>query len=571
MTTLERQLTAQSLRALAGNTIYARGEGYFQDGTVLSLSNRNGKLRATVAGTDNYRVTLWPGQNGLNYQCDCPMGEDGACCKHVVAAGLAWLADRDDAGSDDQDEMDDDTVIRNYLLKQNKATLSGWLLAQCDHDEALYHDLKSRALRNMPSLEIKPLKQTIRDMLQVRGFADYRRMRDIVRKADAVVSLIEELLHDGHTAIAAELAEYAVQRGFRAYANMDDSGGSFGDIMQSLAALHLQSCRDAGEGYPLRGKTLFKLKRLDEWGLFAFADYAPLLSERELNTYRKLATAEWAKVPARGPADRDNRFTSVDHFDIAEIMKELALHDNDLDAWIAVESRDLTSPYRFLEIAERLKTADRSDEALEWAERGQAAFPARQDLRLVEFLCAEYQQRGRQADAVQLARDHFQNQPRLDAYKYLKNVAETSGDWPAERRQALQSLNTPNQPGRQILLVDIHLWENDPAAALDAVRVGGCNPHQWLKLARACEQDHPQDAADIYRRRLDDIVNRKNNDAYDQGADIVNIVRKLMRRTRQDKEFREWLDEVRTRHKAKRNFMQRLDTVLERKETANER
>lgn len=422
----------------------------------------------------------------------------------------------------------------------------------------------------MPSLDIKPLKQMVRDMLHVRGFADYRRMRDIVRKADAVVSLIEELLHDGHTPAAAELAEYAVQLGFKAYANMDDSGGGFGDIMQALAALYLRACRQAGEAYPLRGKTLFKLKRLDEWRLFAFADYAPLLSERELNTYRRLAVVEWAKVPARGPADRDNRFSSVDHFNIAEIMKELALHDNDLDAWIAIESRDLTSPYRFLEIAKRLKTADRSDEALDWAERGQAAFPERQDLRLVEFLCAAYQQRDRHADAVQLARDHFRNQPRLDAYKHLKNIAETSGDWPAERRQALQSLDTPNQRDRQILRIDIHLWENDPAAALDAARAGGCNPHQWLRLAGACERDYPQDAADIYRQRLDNIVNRKTNDAYDEGADIINTVRKLMRRTRQTGEFNKWLDEVRVRHKAKRNFMQRLDAVLGRKETENE-
>lgn len=52
------------------------------------------------------------------------MGEDGACCKHVVAAGLAWLADRDDAGRNDQDETDDNALIRNYLLKQNKATLA---------------------------------------------------------------------------------------------------------------------------------------------------------------------------------------------------------------------------------------------------------------------------------------------------------------------------------------------------------------------------------------------------------------------------------------------------------------
>lgn len=27
----------------------------------------------------------------LDYSCDCPVGSDGAFCKHCVAAALAWL------------------------------------------------------------------------------------------------------------------------------------------------------------------------------------------------------------------------------------------------------------------------------------------------------------------------------------------------------------------------------------------------------------------------------------------------------------------------------------------------
>ena len=45
---------------------------------------------------------------------------------------------------------------------------------------------------------------------------------------------------------------------------------------------------------------------------------------------------------------------------------------------------------------------------------------------------------------------------------------------------------------------------------------------------------------------------------------LVVKVRKLMHRAMHEKEFAAWLHAVRIEHKAKRNFMQRLDKVMAR-------
>lgn len=94
MKTLENLLTEKALLDLAGKTIYARGLDYFEGELVSDLRMINHKLRATVSGSDDYGVMLWANAHGLDYLCSCPMGDGGECCKHVVATGLAWLAQR---------------------------------------------------------------------------------------------------------------------------------------------------------------------------------------------------------------------------------------------------------------------------------------------------------------------------------------------------------------------------------------------------------------------------------------------------------------------------------------------
>lgn len=75
----------------------------------------------------------------------------------------------------------------------------------------------------------------------------------------------------------------------------------------------------------------------------------------------------------------------------------------------------------------------------------------------------------------------------------------------------------------------------------------------WL----ARQQDAP-----TVRRTPDDLVNQKNKRAYDAVAQLIAKIRNLMWCAKQEKEFAEWLGAVRIKHKAKRNFMQRLDQIL---------
>ena len=589
---LDNVITEKSLRTEAGDRAYARGAAYFGSGAVTDLVVSEETINARVVGGDEYAVQLWAEGGRLGYSCTCPVGDDGVFCKHGVAAGLAWLADRTEArgalqgrsgsalagrktASPARRHRDDLAAIRKWLGEAPRERLVEVLLEQALHDPALRSRLDAQAARATAHerTDLKALKDTVGKALAVSGFTDYYGMHRLIQRAAPAVDLIAGLLDDGHADTARELAQYALKRGIGTYGRIDDSDGGFGELLRGIAELHLKACRAAPPEPVAFGKQFFALQMMDDWGLLAFEDYAPLLGETGLRAYRALAEKEWKKVPARGPEDTATR-SGTSYYRITAIMEALARQAGDGDALVAIKSRDLTSPYRFLEIAEILARAKRRDEALDWAERGHKAFPDRPDSRLVEFLAAEYAHRGRHDEALAVAWEQFTRQPALASYKHLKVCADRAEAWDSWRTKALAWLreNFLKAQGRErsrwswasashSLLVEIFLWEGDSDAALAEAKAGGCTESLWFDLAEAREKDHPLDAAEIYRHCLDGIVQQGNNRAYDQAAALVGKIRDLMRRTKQEKEFATWIESVRTRHKAKRNFMQRIGRI----------
>lgn len=570
--TLTDVITESILLTEAGERAFARGAAYFESGAVIDLVVSDETINARVEGGQEYAIQLWDEDGALGYFCTCPVGDDGVFCKHAVATRLAWLARGKNAPSA-RPGKDDLAAIREWLGGAPREQLAELLLEQAVNDAGLRSRLNARAARaqTRQHLDVKTLKEIVGKALSVSGFVDYHGMRRLIERAAPAVELISDLIEDGHATVACELARYALKRGIAAYERVDDSGGAFGELLHDIAALHLNACLAAAPQPAAFGKQLFDLFLLDDWDLLAFEDYAPLLGDTGRHTFRALAEKEWKKVLARGPGEDDARSGS-NHYRITAIMEALARQAGDVDALVAIKNRDLSLPYHFLEIAEILAEAGRTDEALDWAERGHKVFPDRPDSRLVDFLADEYGRRSRHEESIALAWQQFQHQPALASYQRLKASAERGGTWSAWRDKALAWLRNTYikdrprtryawMPGGHSLLVEIFLWEGDSDAALAEAKTGGCTESLWFDIAEAREKDHPADAADIYRNRLDGIVDRKNNAAYDEAAALVAKLRGLMRRTKQEQEFAAWFEAVRARHKAKRNFMQRLEEL----------
>jgi len=295
--------------------------------------------------------------------------------------------------------------------------------------------------------------------------------------------------------------------------------------------------------------------------------YAEVLGDTGLARYRELAEEAWAQMPELAPGE-DSRERYRSRFRITRIMQALAQHSGDLADLIAVEERDLSIGYRFLQIAELCREHGENDMALEWAERGMAAFAEDPDPRLRTFLIEEYRRRGHSAEALEHSTQAFSARPTLESYRELAADAKALSEWEERRRWALSLLGRPgpDPPGAVrhpslrgrgcSELVRVLIWEGDADAAWQAANEGGCTRDLWLKLADLRRAEHPEDALGVYRCHVEDVIAGKDKRAYAEAVRLIDeTMRALYSESGQPDDFDSYVEEVRTTHKPKRNLM----------------
>jgi uncharacterized Zn finger protein len=570
-------LDRNALLELAGERFFERGEDYYRRGAVRSLIEYEGTLTARVLGTHEYRVKFRVHPDSrLFYWCSCPVGEDGLFCKHCVAVGLSWL--EEGAGQRRLKEGGEQGLLTteelaNFLEEQDKGVLVRMLVERAIEDERLYGRLLMWAARTKPEgVDLATFRYAIDDAFYLGDLLDYGSVEECTRGIEDVVESIAELLKEGHAKETIELCEHALKA---AEGAMDyDVDGYISGTLETLEELHHAACQEAA----LDPKEL--ARRLFEWEIGGHYDtffeaaitYADVLGEEGLAEYKRLAEEQWAQVRVLGPGEKDPKRQYGRRFRVTHIMETLAWQTQSIEGLVGVISRDLPGPHQYLRIARIYTEAGQSEKALEWAEEAMWVFPDERHPGLREFVAQQYHHRGHHEQATQLIWLHFADSPRLESYKELKKHAEQAGQWAKWRKRALEHLRKDIErrkeestrsyffsvPVDHSELVRIFLWEGDVEDAWQEAQQGDCSQQLWLELAGRREEEHPQEALDIYRSRVEPLVEQTNNAAYEEAYRLLVKVQNLMRRLDRQKEFEEYLQTLRIRYKRKRNFMKLL-------------
>ena len=573
MSTLADLLKQNSLREMAGERSFERGQEYFSEGCVRGLAEHAGTVTAKVSGTRNYRVKFQLKNGRIEYSCTCPVGEGGHFCKHCVAVGLALLnPKRGRKGSSKPSVTMDDA--RAVLAAQPKETLVALLMEQAMEDDRLRQKLLLKAAKeSCKDIGLNAYRNAIDEAVDVGGFVDYHGARGYARRIEEAVDSIEDLLREGRAAEVIELSEHALKAVESAMGSVDDSDGYMGGIRERLEGVHLAACSKARPDPEVLAKRLFQWELSTDYDTFygAVDSYKDVLGDKGLALYGKLAKEAWERVPARKPGDKDG-FSS--YFRITHIMESLAQHSGDVESVVAVKKRDLSYAYSYLKIAETYKEAGKHKQALEWAEKGLKAFPKQTDSRLREFLAKEYHGRKRHAEALELIWTEFTEHAGLEGYKNLKSHADRTKKWTEWRDKALTFLRDRIAKERAAAkknrwswyaqtghsdLVEIYLWERKIEAAWREAKEGGCTEDLWLRLAGLREQQHPEDALSVYQARIEPTLDHTNNEAYRKAVEFLRKVRALMARLGRSAEFSRYLESIRVAYKRKRNFIKLLD------------
>ena len=134
-----------TIAVIVGSKTFERGEQCFTANRVQHVEATRGELRgrvlpATERGRAPYIVRIWVRDEGLAYECTCPIGLQRQFCKHTVAIALAHL-------ENERIETERDLVLlREALCTVKPAALVDRLLLLARRDAAWADELKRLCL-----------------------------------------------------------------------------------------------------------------------------------------------------------------------------------------------------------------------------------------------------------------------------------------------------------------------------------------------------------------------------------------------------------------------------------------
>ncbi|MGH8932074.1 MAG: SWIM zinc finger family protein [Egibacteraceae bacterium] len=553
---LTSAFSRSAVMVLADPASYLRGVAYAGDGRAERADATADRIEGTVRGSMPYHVALWLDDGGQPaWSCTCPVGEDGRFCKHCVALALCDEIDLDDEG-DWEDEpsrsASDEETLRAYLRSQDHKRLVDLLLGQAGADWRLRERLLAEAAAaGGTGVDVGVWRDRLEVAFSGDDFVDYAEAASWAHGVQQAIEAVAELVDLGHAGAVVVLAEHAHRLADEAIQYVDDSDGWLTGISSDLGELHLRACEAAGEDPVALARRLVDLELSSELEAFyrAAAHYAAVLGEAGLAEYRRLVSPRFEALEAgEGRSDA---------FRVTQAMIGVALASGDPEQLVAVKSSaGLRVPGDYCEIAKAFARAGRDEEAVDWAERGLAAFPDRpwQTPPLRELLAESHRRGGRAADAVDVFWSGLARAPSLQSYRRLLDEVKTVGFDPGVwRDKALEHLRGDRQPAST--LIEVLLYEGLADEAWSVACARGCDQRQWMTLARARERTHPADAIPVYEREVAALLQPVKSKLYPSAVDLMARIERLYKAQARPDGFAAYVARVRAEHGRKSSLM----------------
>jgi hypothetical protein len=548
----------RALRDLAGDKVFARGEAYYREGLVAIVKLDAERVVGQVAGTDYYRTELTGRGGAIGGDCTCPAFEDRGFCKHMVATALAANAAGEDGEVEGSDAL---SRIREHLKAKGIDALVEMIVDLAERDPALFRRLDMAAAvgrTDDKTLEAR-LRKAIDAATRTRDFVDYREAAGWAAGVEEALDAVTALAPGKHAGSALRLAAHAIARVEHAIGSIDDSDGHCGALLARARDIHLAACCAERPDPVQLARDLFARETRGHYDTFSGAAslYADALGEQGLAEYRRLAAEAWAKLPAQKAGRGAGRDVSTGHFHLVSILDFFAERDGDVQARIDLRAKDLSSPWRYLQLAEFCRAHGREEEALRRAEEGLWVFEdERPDERLVFFVVDMLSKAGRKTDAEAHLWRTFEKASSIELYMRLRKIG---GKAASDRAIAL--LNTRLGEEKRSpwqypadLLISVLMREKRFDDAWTAVRKHGAQRGVKEALARATEATHPRAALEVYAGRIEELANMGGNPAYAEAATLIARMAAL----RDNAEQSAYVADLKVRHGRKRNFMKLL-------------
>lgn len=561
-----------ALRDVAGGKVFARGTAYHEDGHVEIVAFDGVRVVARVIGSEVYQCELVGADKKFSGECSCRAFSEWGFCKHLVATALA----ANDLGPEALEQaVGRFSKIREHLRAKGIEGLIELVVGLAERDPSLQKELElsaDLAVADDATLLAK-FKKAITEATRTQGYIEYSETRHWVQGIRIVLARIAGLIENGRAALVLRLLDHFFARMDQALSDVDDSDGGCGEVYAEAREIHLEACRQAKPDPVALARALFAREVDSDWEFFHGASeaYEDVLGDVGLAEYRRLASEAWQKikpVPAGGRQVQDDQASA--RYALGAILESFAEREGDVDAIIAIRVQDLSTAYDYLSIAQLCLDHSREPEALKWTEEGLWQFEDNPDERLIFFASDLYRRVGRKEDADQLLWRAFERSPNIVLYERLKAAAgadrsaveavrDRALNWLRAqlRKPSVRSGMRWSSPAE--LLVRLTMAEGLLTDAWMVVNAHGCSEMLLDQLAEASESSHPAEALKIYSQRVERMLVLGGQSNYANARERIERIRRLREGLGETKQHAAYLDDLRSRHKAKRNFMKLLD------------
>lgn len=222
--------------------IYQRGLDYFQNDTVQTISHSGDSWKATVLGTDAYRVKVTiKDRQVTKWSCTCPY-EDGPVCKHVVALLLA-IQEQEEPAAPGEAAKDPGTrpgTLKDLLDTLTPDQLREALLYSCHHYPALGEELFLRYTTTGDSIKAHAtafIHKAVRKLQGRYGYIPWEDQGDLLDAFDTVLEQAQDHHAKGAYHPAADTALALIESLAPLLEELDDSNGAFGDYLEEAFTL----------------------------------------------------------------------------------------------------------------------------------------------------------------------------------------------------------------------------------------------------------------------------------------------------------------------------------------------
>ena len=541
-------ISEADIRDISGDKVFERGRSYFRQGAILEPMRQGDQIRAYCEGSDYqpYQVTAEIGPNGLgSIDCTCPYDWGGAC-KHVVALLLTWLHQPESF----QVIAPLDALLAGRSQEELVLLIKEMLKRQPDLARLL--ELPVQPERQTP-LDLDAFRRQIDYALRVHDRDDYPDARATASELSSLAETADRFLQGGDWANAGALYALILAEIVPKYDELYDENGNVAIVLQQCAE-GIAACFEQGSPDPdtrhhwLEVLLEAELKDVQMGGMDLAYPAAQVV-------IKQATDEEWAWIEARveqAIANQTGRYSDWPREALVNFLArrlEASGVETQTDALIFEMGSPRQQAFllvrrgRFAEAVALARqhftdlpglVTDFAD-ALVAAGGGEQAeaYMASQvstprGSYYITWLGNYAEQSGQLATALQWWRQSLGQSPSLQTYHTLRGVAERLGQWQQTRLELLAELAE-----KEVwpVLIDIALEENDAARALELLSKlrGWFSSDYRLRVARAAETDFPQAALEIYRRRIDQLIGMRGRENYRSAAELLVRVRDIYR------------------------------------------